>query len=74
MKEIVLPVPEHSAKAFLMREIPVILKACNIEPRQRIWGFQVNLVNEALKRVDLMSEADAKAALTTLIEELKKYG
>lgn len=73
MKPLDLPEPKKSAKAFLCNMVPSLLRACGVEATQSFLGFKVNIEVEAQKRVNAMTENQAKWALDALKELLKEW-
>ncbi len=67
------PTPKKSAKDFLMRMVPQLLRSCGVAPEQSFFGFKVNIQAEATKRINGMAESEALWALESLKELLKEW-
>jgi hypothetical protein len=73
MKPIALPVAKKSAKQFLIKMVPQLLRSCGVEPEQSFFGFKVNIQSEAVKRINNMQEGEVAWALDSLKELLAEW-
>lgn len=73
MKPLVLPQPEKSAKQFLIKMVPQLLRSCGVELEQNFFGFKVNIQSEAIKRINGMAESEALWALESLRDLLAEW-
>lgn len=73
MKPLVISIPKKSAKQFLIKLVPDLLKACGVAPEQSFFGFKVNIQAEATKRINNMGESEALWALDSLKELLSEW-
>jgi hypothetical protein len=73
MKPLVLPVAKKSAKQFLIKLVPQLLRSCGVATEQSFFGFKVNIQAEATKRINGMAESEALWALDSLRELLKEW-
>jgi hypothetical protein len=62
-----------SAKQFLIKLVPQLLRACGVSPEQSFYGFKFNIQAEATRRISVMKEEDARCALESLKELLKEW-
>lgn len=68
-----VPKPKKSAKQFLLKIGPALLRACGVEAEQSFYGFKFNIENEARKRIYAMSEETAEKAIEALKELLETW-
>ena len=73
MKLLELPKCERSARQFIIKLVPQLLRACGVSPEQSFYGFRINIQGEATKRICEMTEEQAKTALESLMELLEEW-
>ena len=73
MRTIQLTPPRKNAKTFLIGLVPDLLSALGIARQQKILGFTINIESEAKRRINDLTESQAKKALDTLKELMKEW-